>query len=100
LCPDDELFHHTAHECDGGPDRWHAKTTDIPLIQLAELDTDVNEGWPAYEAALKAAGKVYTMHMYANANHGFHNDTTPRDDKVAAGLAWQRTIEFFGEKLV
>lgn len=70
------------------------------LIQLAELDTRVNEGWPAYEAALKAAGKTYTMHMYANANHGFHNDTTPRYDKAAADLAWQRTIEFFNENLV
>lgn len=70
------------------------------LIQLAELDERVNEGWPAYEAALKAAGKAYTMHMYANANHGFHNDTTPRYDKAAAGLAWQRTIEFFNENLV
>ena len=70
------------------------------LIQLGELDTRVNEGWPAYEAALDAAGKDYTMHMYAGANHGFHNDTTPRYDKAAAELAWTRTIEFFHENLV
>lgn len=70
------------------------------LIHLASLDTRVNEGWPAYKAALDAAGKEYTMHMYADANHGFHNDTTPRYDKASADLAWRRTIEFFAENLV
>ncbi len=80
-------------------------TEDVPKIQAplllhyAELDTRVNEGWPAYEAALKANGKDYTMYMYANANHGFHNDTTPRYDPEAAQLAWQRTVDFFKEKL-
>ncbi|MCJ8167557.1 dienelactone hydrolase family protein [Pontibacter sp. E15-1] len=69
------------------------------LLHYAELDTRVNEGWPAYEAALKANGKAYTAYMYANANHGFHNDTTPRYDKPAAELAWRRTIDFFKEKL-
>ena len=69
------------------------------LLHYAELDTRVNEGWPAYEAALKAAKKEYTAHMYANANHGFHNDTTPRYDKAAAELAWKRTVDFFREKL-
>ena len=69
------------------------------LLHYAELDTRVNEGWPAYEAALKAHNKEYTAHMYANANHGFHNDTTPRYDKAAAELAWKRTIDFFKEKL-
>lgn len=69
------------------------------LLHYAELDTRVNEGWPAYEKALKDNNKVYTAHMYANANHGFHNDTTPRYDKAAAELAWQRTIDFFKEKL-
>lgn len=69
------------------------------LLHYAELDTRVNEGWPAYEKALKDNNKEYTAHMYANANHGFHNDTTPRYDKAAAELAWQRTIDFFKEKL-
>ena len=69
------------------------------LLHYAELDTRVNEGWPAYEAALKAAKKEYTAYMYANANHGFHNDTTPRYDKAAAELAWKRTLDFFNEKL-
>lgn len=69
------------------------------LLHYAELDTRVNEGWPPYEAALKKEGKAYTAHMYPNANHGFHNDTTPRYDKAAAELAWGRTVDFFREKL-
>jgi carboxymethylenebutenolidase len=69
------------------------------LLHYAALDTRVNEGWPAYEAALKANNKEYAAYMYANVNHGFHNDTTPRYDKAAAELAWKRTIEFFNEKL-
>jgi carboxymethylenebutenolidase len=68
-------------------------------LHYAELDTRVNEGWPAYEEALKANKKEYTMYMYPQANHGFHNDTTPRYDKEAAELAWKRTIDFFKEKL-
>jgi carboxymethylenebutenolidase len=69
------------------------------LLHYAELDTRVNEGWPAYEAALKENKKDYTAHMYPAANHGFHNDTTPRFDKAAAELAWKRTVEFFNKKL-
>jgi carboxymethylenebutenolidase len=69
------------------------------LIHYGGLDTRVNEGWPAYEAALKENKKEYAEYMYENANHGFHNDTTPRYDKVAAELAWKRTIDFFNAKL-
>lgn len=69
------------------------------LLHYAELDTRITAGWPAYEAALKANNKVYTAYVYPNVNHGFHNDTTPRYDKAAAELAWQRTIDFFKEKL-
>ncbi len=69
------------------------------LLQYAELDRRVNEGWPAYEAALKEHAINYTAHMYPGANHGFHNDTTPRYDKEAAELAWSRTIAFFDEHL-
>src|SRR5690606_30661280 len=78
-----------------------AVTEEVPninaplLIHYAELDTRVNEGWPEYEAALKTHDKEYTMYMYPGANHGFHNDTTPRYDKEAAELAWSRTIVFF-----
>lgn len=69
------------------------------LIHYASLDTRVNEGWPNYEKALIENKKVYTMHMYENTNHGFHNDTTPRYDKAAAELAWQRTVDFFTKNL-
>jgi carboxymethylenebutenolidase len=69
------------------------------LLHYAELDQRVNEGWPAYEAALKQAGVKYTMHMYPGVNHGFHNDTTPRYDEAAAKLAWSRTVEFFKQHL-
>ncbi|KAA6436769.1 dienelactone hydrolase family protein [Dyadobacter flavalbus] len=69
------------------------------LIHYAELDTRVNEGWPAYETALKANNKEYKAYVYPGANHGFHNDTTPRYDKAAAELAWKRTVDFFTEKL-
>jgi len=70
------------------------------LIHHGGLDERVNAGWPAYKAALDKAGKAYTEHSYEGANHGFHNDTTPRYDKAAAELAWQRTVEFFRENLV
>lgn len=82
-----------------------ASAEDVPkiqaplLLQYAELDTRINEGWPAYEAALKEHGKTYTAHIYPGVNHGFHNDTTPRYDKDAAELAWSRTIEFFNQYL-
>jgi carboxymethylenebutenolidase len=69
------------------------------LLHYAGLDTRVNEGWPAYEKALKENDKEYKAYMYENVNHGFHNDTTPRYDKAAAELAWKRTIDFFKEKL-
>jgi carboxymethylenebutenolidase len=69
------------------------------LIHYGELDTRVNEGWPEFEAALKAAGVRYEAHIYEGANHGFHNDTTPRYDAEAAELAWQRTIGFFKAEL-
>ncbi|MEO1653038.1 MAG: dienelactone hydrolase family protein [Bacteroidota bacterium] len=68
-------------------------------LHYGELDTRVNEGWPAYEAALKKNDKTYEAFMYPKANHGFHNDTTPRYDEAAAQLAWKRTIEFFNKYL-
>lgn len=78
---------------------------DVPKIKAAlllhygELDRRITAGWPAYEEALKQAGVRYTAYIYPGANHGFHNDTTPRYDKEAAELAWQRTIEFFKKEL-
>ncbi|QND47535.1 dienelactone hydrolase family protein [Rhizobium lusitanum] len=65
------------------------------LLHYAGLDKGINEGWPAYEAALKASNKVYEAHIYPDVNHGFHNDSTPRYDEAAAKLAWDRTIGWF-----
>jgi len=78
---------------------------DVPAIQAplqlhyAELDTRITAGWPPFEAALQANEKVYTAHVYAGAEHGFHNDTTPRYDEASAKLAQDRTIAFFNEHL-
>jgi carboxymethylenebutenolidase len=69
------------------------------LVQLGELDERVNKSWPDYEKDLKRLGVSYQMHMYKNAKHGFHNDSTGRYDKENAELAWQRTVTFFTEKL-
>jgi carboxymethylenebutenolidase len=85
----------------GQPDTADVPRINAPLlIHHAELDERVNAGWPAYRAALDAAGKRYTEYSYAACQHGFHNDTTPRYDKTAAVLAWERTIEFFRRNLV
>lgn len=78
-----------------------ARPEDVPRIQAplllhyAELDTRINAGWPAYEAALNEHGKTYEAHIYPGVNHGFHNDSTPRYDEAAAKLAWERTIAWF-----
>ena len=69
------------------------------MIHNASLDTRIMAGAPAYEAALKENGKKYQAFVYEGANHGFHNDTTPRYDKAAAELAWTRTIDFFKQNL-
>lgn len=78
---------------------------DVPKIKAAilvhhgELDTRLVEGWPAYEAALKANKIRYEGYVYPKANHGFHNDTTPRYDEPGAKLAWQRTLDHFNKYL-
>ena len=69
------------------------------LLHYGSLDTRITDGWPAYEAALKANQVTYTGYVYEGANHGFHNDTTPRYDEAAAKLAWQRTLDFFNKYL-
>jgi carboxymethylenebutenolidase len=76
-----------------------AKIKSPLLLQYASLDKRINDGWPAYEAALKANHVTYTAYMYEGANHGFHNDTTPRYDEAAAKLAWKRTLDFFNRYL-
>jgi carboxymethylenebutenolidase len=82
-----------------------APAADVPkikaamMLHYAGLDQRVNAGWPAYEEALKANNVNYRAFVYDGANHGFHNDTTPRYDAAAAKLAWQRTLEHFDKYL-
>lgn len=69
------------------------------LIHMGALDERINAGWPAFEEALKSNGKEYEAFIYEGANHGFHNDTTPRYDEEAATLAWERTLAHFEKNL-
>lgn len=83
------------------PDDEQAAEIKAPLLlQYGGLDERVNEGWPAFEKVLKANTIVHTAHFYEGANHGFHNNTTPRYDEKAATLAWTRTIDFFKKHLI
>ncbi len=76
-----------------------AKIKAPVLAQYGELDTRVTSGWPNFDAALTAAHVTHEGHVYKGANHGFHNDTTPRYDEAAAKLAWQRTLDWFDKYL-
>jgi hypothetical protein len=76
-----------------------AKVKAPLLVHRAAIDERINAAWPAYEAALKAAGVKYTEYQYAGTQHGFNNDATPRHDAAAAKLAWDRTIGFFKANL-
>ncbi len=78
------------------PGADEAATIQAPLmLHHAELDERVNASWPEFEEGLQASGGEFVNYTYADANHGFHNDTTPRYDKESAELAWQRTVDFF-----
>ena len=82
-----------------------AATAEVPkikaplLVQFAENDANINNQWPAYEAALKAAGARYEMHIYPGTQHGFHNNSTPRYHEPSAKLSWERTVAFFKKNL-
>ena len=78
-----------------------AKITAPLMLQYADatIDTGVGAGIAPYEAALKANNKTFEKFEYKGAQHGFHNDTTPRYDETSAKLAWQRTLEFFNKNL-
>ena len=66
---------------------------------MASSTRGLLQAWPAYEAALKANKIRHEGYVYPKANHGFHNDTTPRYDEAAAKLAWQRTVDWFNKVL-
>ena len=69
------------------------------LIHYAENDERINAGAGLYQAALIANRKRHQQYFYPGTQHGFHNDSTPRYDKAAAQLSWQRTLAFFEEHL-
>lgn len=82
-----------------------ADTASVPsikaplLIHYAENDERINAMWPAFQAALKAAGVRHEAHVYPGTQHGFHNDSTPRYNEAAAKLSWERTVAFFKKEL-
>jgi carboxymethylenebutenolidase len=81
------------------------RAEDVPrikaamLIHHAEMDERINAAWPAYEAALQANRIPYERFQYPGTMHGFFNDTTPRFNKEAAVLAWQRTLDHFSKNV-
>lgn len=81
-------------------DTESVRNIKAPLVcHLAEKDERINATYPAFEAALKTTGVAYQIHVYPGTQHGFHNDSTPRFDKEAAKLSWERTLEHFRKYL-
>jgi len=76
-----------------------AKIKAAVLVHHGEMDTNLAGTWPAYDAALTANKITHEGYIYPKAQHGFHNDTTPRYDEAAAKLAWQRTLGWFNKYL-
>jgi carboxymethylenebutenolidase len=82
------------------PTAAEAATIKAPInAQYGELDTRITGGWQAFDAALTEAHVPHEGHIYKAANHGFHNDTTPRYDEAAAKEAWQHTLDWFNKYL-
>jgi carboxymethylenebutenolidase len=77
-----------------------AKIKASLLVQLAENDQRINEMYPAFETAAKAAGISYQIHTYPGTQHGFHNNSTPRYHEPSAKLSWERTVAHFKKHLV
>ena len=69
------------------------------MINYAENDDRINDMWPAFEGALKAAGAKYEMYKYPGTQHGFHNNSTPRYQEAAAKLSWERMVGLFKKSL-
>jgi carboxymethylenebutenolidase len=95
-----------AHMNAGAPYYGAAAATDqVPKIKaplvlhFAETDENINKMWPAYDAALKAAGVPHEGYFYPGTQHGFHNNSTPRYNEAAAKLSWDRTIAHFKKHL-
>jgi carboxymethylenebutenolidase len=84
----------------GQPNAADTAKIKAPInAQYGALDTRITGGWQAFDATLTKAGVPHEGHIYAGANHGFHNDTTPRYDKAGAEEAWMHTIDWFNKYL-
>jgi len=82
------------------PSAEDTATIKAPLLaQYGELDKRLTSGWPEFDEALTRANVPHEGYVYSGANHGFHNDTTPRYDEAAAKLAWQRTLDWLNKYL-
>jgi len=82
------------------PSAAEAAKIKTPInAQYGELDRRITDGWPAFDAALTQAHVPHEGHVYQGANHGFHNDTTPRYDEAAAKEAWERTLGWLNKYL-
>ena len=82
------------------PDAADTAKIKAPInAQYGELDTRISGGWPAFDKALTDAHVPHEGHIYKAANHGFHNDTTPRYDEAAAKEAWQHSLDWFNKYL-
>ena len=85
---------------DSQPSAEDAAKIKAPInAQYGKLDTRITAGWPAFDTALTDAHLPHEGHIYKGANHGFHNDTTPRYDEAAAKEAWDRTLDWFNKYL-
>jgi carboxymethylenebutenolidase len=69
------------------------------LLNYGELDRNITASIGPFMQALAQQQKRFEVHVYSNANHAFHNDTSPRYDPGAACDAWAKTLEFFNRYL-
>jgi carboxymethylenebutenolidase len=68
-------------------------------VVYAQDDPRINDMWPAFEAALKAAEVPHEVTIYPGTQHGFHNNSTPRYVEAQAKLAWERSVAWFKKHL-
>jgi len=77
-----------------------ARVKVLLMMHYAGKDTRINQSIPEFRALLDDQQVAYSLHMYPGTGHGFHNDTSAaRYDSVAAPLAWERSMNFFGNYL-
>jgi carboxymethylenebutenolidase len=80
------------------PDYSRAKAAY--LFHFAEHDAyEAAESVAAMERVLQTAGRPVTVYTYPGTKHWFFEENRPEYDAQAAGLAWQRTIQFLHEQL-